>query len=102
MRVFSPMRRDWGFGVTAAEEATYYGAIYRLPAPMATIRRLTANTAPTAVATATGLIRAHWKPRLRFPARRLRPGSYVFAVRIRASTNPHRTTLRVSKPFVVG
>ena len=101
-RVSSPMRRDWGFGVTAAEEATYSGAIYRLPAPMATIRRLTANTAPTAVATATGLIRAHWKPRLRFPERRLRPGRYVFAVRIRASTNPHRTTLRVSKPFVVG
>ncbi len=48
------MRRDWGFGVTAAEEATYSGAIYRLPAPMATIRRLTANTAPKAVATADG------------------------------------------------
>ena len=83
-------------------QATYTGAIYRLPAPLATIRRLTANTAPKAVATSAGLIRAHWKPRLRFPARRLRPGSYVFAVRIRASMNPHRTTLRVSRPFFVG
>ncbi len=101
-RSFPRVRRDWGFNVTAAEEATYTGAIYRLPAPMTTIRRLTANTAPAAVATAAGLIRANWKPRVRFPARRLRPGSYVFAVRIRASMNPRRTTLRVSKPFVVG
>ena len=96
------MRRDWGFGVTAAEEATYTGAIYRLPASLATIRRLTASTAPKAVSTSDGLIRAHWKPRIRFEARPLPPGSYVFAVRIRASMNPHRTTLRVSKPFVVG
>jgi polysaccharide biosynthesis protein PslG len=100
-RLFPRHRRDWGFGVTAAEQATYTGAIFRLPAPLAAIRRLTASTAPTAVATSAGLIRAHWKPRLRFPARQLQPGRYVFAVRIRASMNPHRTTLRVSKPFVV-
>ncbi len=101
-QVFPPMRRDWGFNVTAAEEATYNGAIYRLPASLATIRRLTSNAAPRAVATSAGLIRAHWRPRLRFPARTLRPGRYVFAVRIRATTNPRRSTLRLSRPFVVG
>jgi hypothetical protein len=53
------------------------------------------------VATGEGLIRANWKPRLRFPARRLAPGRYVFAVRIRASMNPRRTTFAMSKPFVV-
>jgi hypothetical protein len=95
------LRRDWGFNVSAAEEATYTAAIFRLPAATATIRRLTAQGSPRAVATAQGLIRANWKPRLRFPAKRLRPGSYVFAVRIRASMNLRRSTLRVSRPFVV-
>jgi hypothetical protein len=94
-------RRDWGFNVTAAEEATYAGAIYRLPAPAATIRRLSAGAAPRAIATSSGVIKANWKPRLRFPARRLRPGRYVFAVRIRASMNPRRSTFRVSAPFAV-
>ena len=100
-RSFPRVRRDWGFNVTAAEEATYVGAIYRLPASEATIRRLTAGAAPRAVATSEGLIRANWKPRLRFPARRLRPGRYVFAVRIRATMNPRRSTFRVSAPFLV-
>ena len=57
-RPFPRVRRDWGFDVTAAEGATYAGAIYRLPAPLTTIRRLAANTAPAAVATSTGQIRA--------------------------------------------
>jgi hypothetical protein len=100
-RAYPRVRRDWGFNVTAAEEARFTGAIYRLPASTATIRRLTAGTAPRAVATAEGLIRANWKPRLRFPARRLSPGRYVFAVRIRASMNARRTTFAMSKPFVV-
>lgn len=100
-RSFPRARRDWGFNVTAAEEATYTGAIYRLPAAKATIRRLSSSAAPKAISTAAGLIRANWKPRLRFPARRLRPGRYVFAVRIRATMNPRRSTFRVSAPFVV-
>jgi hypothetical protein len=100
-RSFPRARRDWGFNVTAAEEATYAGAIYRLPAPAATMRRLSAVAAPSAIATSSGLIRANWKPRLRFPARRLRPGRYVFAVRIRASMNPRRSTFRVSAPITV-
>ncbi|MBA2460635.1 MAG: hypothetical protein H0V45_02510 [Actinobacteria bacterium] len=94
-------RRSWGFNVTAAEEATYTGAIFRLPAARATIRRLTAQTSPKAITTAEGLIRAGWKPRLTFPAQRLRPGRYVYAVRLRASMNPRRTSFRVSRPFVV-
>jgi len=95
-------RRDWGFNVTAAEEATYTGAIFRLPAAKATIRLLTSRNSPRLIATTEGLIRAGWKPRLRLPARRLHPGRYVYAVRLRATMNPSRTSFRVSRPFAVG
>ena len=94
-------RRDWGFNVRAAEEATYTAAIFRLPAPASMIRRLTSRGAARAVMSTDGRIRAQWKPRLRFPLQRLRPGRYVYAVRLRATMNPFRTSLRVSKPFVV-
>ena len=95
------VRRDWGFSVSAAEEATYTAAIFRLPAAEKTIRRLTSRRAERAILTADGLIRAGWKPRLRFPSQRLRPGRYVYAVRLAASMNAKRTSLRVSRPFFV-
>jgi hypothetical protein len=94
-------RRDWGFNARASEEATYTAAIFRLPAAASTIRRLTAHRAENAIVTTGGLIRAGWKPRLRFPLQRLRPGRYVYAVRFRATMNPRRTSLRVSRPFVI-
>lgn len=94
-------RRDWGFSVTAAEDATYSAAIFRLPATKATVRKLTSRSSQRAIATTEGLIRAGWKPRLRFPARRLRPGRYIYAVRFRATMNQRRTSLRVSRPFAV-
>jgi polysaccharide biosynthesis protein PslG len=100
-RALPRSRRDWGFNVRASEEATYTAAIFRLPAAASTIRRLTARHAQKAIMTTDGLIRAGWKPRLRFPLQRLRPGRYVYAVRMRATMNPRRTSLRVSKPFVV-
>ena len=95
-------RRDWGFSVTAAEEATYSATIFRLPAAKGTVRRLTSRSSQQAIATTEGLIRAGWKPRLRFPAQRLRPGRYIYAVRFRATMNQRRTSLRVSRPFAVG
>jgi len=95
------LRRDWGFNVTAGEQATYTGAIFRLPAAEAAIRRLTSRRIEEGVLTAAGLVRAGWRPRVRFPAQRLRAGRYVYAVRLTASMNPQRTSLRVSKPFVV-
>jgi len=38
---------------------------------------------------------------MRFPSQRLRPGRYVYAVRLAASMNAKRTSLRVSRPFFV-
>jgi hypothetical protein len=97
----SRLRRSWGFSVTAAEEATYTGAIFPAAAATTSIRSLTSKRATGAVMRTSGRVRAGWKPRLRFMGY-LKPGSYVYAVRLRASMNPRRTSVLVSRPFVVG
>ena len=98
----SRLRRSWGFNVTAAEEATYTAALFPAAAATASIRSLAAKGAPGAVMRTSGRIRAGWNPRLRFEEQYLRPGRYVYAVRLRASMNPRRSALLVSRPFVVG
>jgi len=97
----SRLRRSWGFNVTAGEEATYTGGIFPAAAT-ASIRSLAAKGALGASMRTSGRIRAGWNPRLRFPEQYLKPGSYVYAVRLRASMNPRRSSVLVSRPFVVG
>ena len=98
----SRMRRNWGFTVTAAEEATYTAAIFPAASASSSIRSLAVKGAPGAVLVTSGKVRAGWKPRLRFPAQYLKPGRYVYAVRLRASMNPRRSSVLVSRSFEVG
>jgi len=98
--VVSPVRASWGFNVTAAEEVSYVAAI--LPAAAsARVRSLASPRAPGAVTMTAGRIRAGWNPRLRFSPRLLKPGRYVYAVRLRAGMNPRRSSVLVSRAFVV-
>jgi hypothetical protein len=46
-------------------------------------------------------VRAHWSPRVVFPSRRLKRGTYVYRVQLRATMNPGRSTTLLSRPFVV-
>jgi hypothetical protein len=87
--------------VTAGEEASYTGAIFPAASASASVRSLATTGAPGAVAVASGRVRAGWKPRVRFPAGFLEPGRYVYAVRLRASMNSRRTSVLVSRAFVV-
>ena len=97
----SRLRRSWGFTATAAEEATYTAAIFPAGSPSGFARSLAGKNAPGAIAVTSGRIRAGWRPRLRFPATYLSPGRYVYAVRLRASMNPRRTSVLVSRSFQV-
>jgi hypothetical protein len=99
-RVASFKRTSWGFNVTAAEGASYVAAVYPSGSSRA-VRSLAANRAPGAVLVAKGSVKAGWRPRLKFPRRALRPGTYVYAVRLRAAMNPRRTTVLVSRTFTV-
>ena len=97
-------RTAWSFGVTAAEEATFRAGIHRIPTKpkrhAAALRALQATPAPAALA-AAGTVRAHWTPRVVFPSRRLGRGTYVYRVELAATMNPARTSVFVSRPFVV-
>ena len=98
--VASRLRKSWGFNVTAAEEVSYVAAIFPAAAS-ARVRSLASPRAPGAVTMTAGRVRAGWNPRLRFTSRYLKPGRYVYAVRLRASMNPRRSTVLVSRAFVV-
>ena len=97
----SKLRKSWGFNVTAAEEASYVAAIFPAATPAATVRLLASHKSVGAIATTVGRVRAAYNPRLQFPRRSLRTGRYVYAVRLRASMNPRRSTMLVSRVFVV-
>ena len=98
--VASRLRKSWGFNVTAAEEVSYVAAIFPATASKR-VRSLASPRAPGAVTMTAGRVRAGWNPRLRFTSRYLKPGRYVYAVRLRASMNPRRSTVLVSRAFVV-
>jgi hypothetical protein len=96
----SRLRKSWSFNVTAAEEVSYVAAIFPANATKR-VRSLASPRAPGAVTMTAGRVRAGWNPRLRFLPRYLKPGRYVYAVRLRASMNPRRSTVLVSRAFVV-
>ena len=100
-RIASRLRRSWGFSVTAGEEATYTAGIFPAAAAGAAVRSLASKRAAGAVMTISGRVRAGWRPRLRFPDEYLKPGRYVYAVRLRASMNPRRSSVFVSRSFRV-
>jgi hypothetical protein len=100
---------NWTFAASSEEASTFRGAMYRLKG-----RRLSAagrkkllaavgvRRTPKPVFAARGKVRAHQGTFVRFKRKRLKPGYYVFAIRLRAEMNPTRTSTLVSKPFPVG
>jgi hypothetical protein len=100
---------NWTFAASSEESSRYTAAMYRLKGrslSAAARKRLVAavgvRRTPKAVFTARGKVRAHLGAFIRFKRKRLQPGRYVFAIRLRAEMNPTRTTALVSKPFAVG
>jgi hypothetical protein len=105
----SASETSWSFVAASEESSIYRAAMYRLKG-----RRLSAagrkklkaavgrRRSPKPVFSARGKVRAHAGNFIRFPRKRLAPGSYVFAIRLSAEMNPSRQTVLVSKPFAVG
>ncbi len=65
------------------------------------MRSLSTSGAPRPVGAAAGTVKANFDVLVQFPKRRLRPGRYVYAVRLRAAMNEARRVAFVSRPFVV-
>jgi hypothetical protein len=56
----------------------------------------------TALATTRGEAKAYYKLVVRTPAKKLPPGTYVYALKLTAWANPNRTSVFVSSPFELG
>jgi hypothetical protein len=100
---------NWTFVASSEEASTFTAAMYRLKGrglSAAGRKKLLAavgiRKAPKPVLAARGKVRAHTGAFIRFRRKRLAPGSYVFAIRLRAEMNPKRTTALLSRPFAVG
>jgi hypothetical protein len=86
-----PHRVDsWSFLARAEEEALFEAGIYRFNGRRGA-RALGAS----------GKVDDDRTRFVRFPARRLRPGRYVYSILFRAAMNPGRTLRRTSRPFTV-
>jgi len=87
-----PHRVDsWSFLASADEDALFDAGIYRLRGGRRGARVLAES----------GQFDAHVTRFVRFPARRLWPGTYVYSIRFRAEANPDRSARRTSRPFVI-
>lgn len=110
--------KTFTFSLYAEEDATYKAAIFQVagPAPVsavgtALLQRTLASVAKAkprpavgsvAVASATGTVKAYWKPTVTLRRRTpLAPGWYVYAATLHAVTNPGRVSTFVSAPFRV-
>jgi hypothetical protein len=86
-----PSRVDsWSFLERGEEDALFEAGIYRFNGRRGA-RALASN----------GQLDAQTTRFVRFPARRLRPGRYVYSILFRAAMNPGRTLRNTSRPFTI-
>jgi hypothetical protein len=96
-----PANRRWGVTLSAGEEVTFKAAIYKAGAKKSVVAKQLAKGRPLPVLAAKGTIKAKSRV-VYFPARRLKPGRYVYAVRMVSTTNPQRASFFMSRPFRAG
>jgi hypothetical protein len=85
----------WSFNAGAGEEALFRAGIFRAGTSKRAIARALLRGRPRPLLSATGRIKAKTRV-VAFPRRRLRPGRYRLAIRMRASMNPSRASLLMS------
>ena len=98
----SPSKRSrWSFRAAAGEEANFKAGIFKAGPSKAALGKRLAAGRPKPVLLAKGVIKATGRL-VYFPARRLKPGRYVYAIRMTATMNSSRASVLVSRPFQVG
>ncbi|MDP8911543.1 MAG: hypothetical protein M3M94_05695 [Actinomycetota bacterium] len=93
--------KSWSFIASSAEDAAFTAGLYR--AATRRSARTLAGRRPSArlVLAAKGRMKANYSRAVRFPSRRLKPGTYFYRLRLSAAMNPKRTSVVVSKTFRV-
>jgi hypothetical protein len=98
----SARRTLWSFRATATEEATYEAGVFLVPKSTKSLKNVKLAGTARPVASAKGTVKANYVPLVRFPAKRLAPGTYVYRVTLRAAMNPSRAATFTSPAFTVG
>jgi hypothetical protein len=94
-------RTRWSFSAGAGEEADFRAGLFKAgPSKTVLAKRLAAGK-PRPVLFVKGVIKAQGRL-VSFAKRRLKPGRYVYAIRLSATMNPKRASVLVSRPFRVG
>jgi hypothetical protein len=98
---FPARRLRLRFTARAAEQADFRAGVFKAGPRKAVLGKRLAKGRPRPVLYAQGVIKARRRV-VYFPARKLKRGAYVFAIRMTASMNPQRATVLVSRRFRVG
>lgn len=93
--------KRWSFRAGANEEATFRAGVFPVTVGKRAIGRRLTSGRPAPLLKSKGTIPAKNRVVL-FPSRLLKPGRYVFAIRMVATMNSQRTVLFISRPFRVG
>ena len=94
-------RKRWSFRAGAGEEADFKAGIFKAGPSKAVLAKRLAAGRPKPLLLARGVIKASTRL-VSFPTRRLKPGRYVYAIRMTATMNSSRASVLVSRPFRVG
>ena len=97
-----PLKRTrWSFTAGAGEEADFRAGLFKAGPSKAVLGKHLAAGKPKPLLPARGVIKASTRL-VSFPTRRLKPGLYVYAIRMTATMNSKRASVLVSRPFRVG
>jgi hypothetical protein len=91
----------WSFPAAAGEAASFRAGVFPVTVGKKAIGKRLTSGRPAPLLSSKGTIAAK-KRVVAFAARKLKPGRYVYAIRMVATMNTQRTSLFVSKPFLVG
>jgi hypothetical protein len=94
-------RSRWSFLAGAGEEATFRAGLFKAGPRKAVLARRLAAGRPKPLLRAMGTIKAKGRV-VYFPIRKLKPGKYVYAIRMVSTMNPQRITVLMSRTFRVG
>jgi len=97
----SVKRANWSFRSGAGEQATFRAGIFKAGSTKAALRKRLAKVRPGALLNASGTVKATGTV-VNLPRRRLKPGRYIYAIRMSASMNPQRVSVLFSRVFRVG
>jgi hypothetical protein len=94
-------RANWSVRARAGEEATFRAGIFKAGPKKAVLKKRLARNRPKPLLRAQGKVKVTGSP-VSFRRRRLKPGRYIYAIRMSAAMNPKRVSVLFSRVFLVG